>query len=722
MSRPSGSRRTTRTLALAAALAGIALCLAPSTAAAPRADRPPIGEGALSIRIDDLAPSIPDQSDVLVVRGAITNTSQATVASVSAALRVSPTTLVGRADIPRVVAGEGTRMGVQVPGTLVEVAGQLAAGQSVDFELRADVADLGLGVAGVYVTGAEALGDSGGGVVRQDLDRTFLPWWPEGTTGQPLLVTMLWPLSGRPERDARGILPNEDLAVDMSPAGRLSILVDGARRRAGAVSPVLDPEVLEAAGAMSQGYQVRGPGDTLVDGTRASEVTQWLTQVTTVLTDEQTTAAAALYALTDVVAARRGNVLSRVLGQRQSVDAGTAALLGQPLPSSVVLVPGGNADDATLAALAARDVGPVVMDDWAMAPSGSPFFTPSGSATWSSGTDVLTLLLLDSGLSDALAMPASSAADVTAMRQRLLAETLVTERELPATQRMLVASPEPDWSPSASAARAVVDVLGSTPWIEPFPIEAAVAREVSSVPRTHTPYGPGQDEQALPDSHVAAVRAQYQGLARYSEVVSDPADIEAAATTAPTRQLGTWFRSRPDQRAQLQLAVSGQVRQALGSVGVVSSGSVTVSGTSGTIPVTVENSGTVPVTVGLQFTSSPPLLFTADPIQPFEIAPQRRTSVEVSAEVTGAGRIPVTIRLLTADGQPFGEPAQLVVRSSAYANAARVLVRVSLALLVTAVAVHGVRRARRARARRASAEDDDAASPGTTDVLEPERG
>ena len=61
------------------------------------------------------------------------------------------------------------------------------------------------------------------------------------------------------------------------------------------------------------------------------------------------------------------------------------------------------------------------------------------------------------------------------------------------------------------------------------------------------------------------------------------------------------------------------------------------------------------------------------------------------------GPIPVSVRLTTAEGDPFGQVAVLTVQSSAYANAARILVRGSLVALALAVGVHGLRRARRRR-------------------------
>lgn len=679
-------------------------------AAGPVAVRDAVGRGDLSVRIAGFAPAIPGPDDVLVVSGTVTNTSDLSVTDVSVSLRVSPTPLI-RAEIPQVLAGDPAREGLRVPDTLTSVATDLAPGQSVPFELRSPVSTLGLGAAGAYVTGAEAVGDSGTGVVRQDIDRTFLPWWPEDTASAPLLLTTLWPLSATPDRDAEGVLLTEDMAVDMSPAGRLSTLVSTGAKHPGSFTWLVDPQVLDAADAMSDGYLVRSRGTT-ADGTRASEVRTWLAQVTTALTAPQASATATLYAMPDAVAARRGRVLDEVLAQRAAVDAATQRILGRALPSTVAVLPGGNADDVTLQTLAAADVAPAVLADWAVPPTAASFFTPSGSVTWPTGDGDLPLLLTDTGMSQALAMPATSPAEVTALRQRLLAETLATVQQLPSTQRLLVASPQQDWAPSAAAAEAVLQVVDSTPWIVPVTLPAALQREPSTVPRTHTAYGTAQQEAQLPAATVRAARDQYRGIAQYAAILTEPGALPAAAPTAPTRLLSGWFRTRDTQREALRRTINEQVDEALSSVTVVSSGSITVSGAAGTIPITVENAGSVGVRVGLTFTATPPQVFHAGPVEPFDVAPGRRTSVEVPAEVTAGGRIPVTIRLVTREGDSFGESATLIVRSSAYANAARILVRASLAVLVIAVGVHGVRRFRRARRRRGEPAQDSATPQG----------
>ena len=358
----------------------------------------------------------------------------------------------------------------------------------------------------------------------------------------------------------------------------------------------------------------------------------------------------------------------------------------------------------------------MVLSDRAAPLVESTYFTPSGNVLLPTGEGDLRALLTDSGLSDTLAMPMGTPAEQTAVRQALLAQTLVTSVELPETQRLLVTGPDPGWDPPAGAAAMVVTALTAAPWITPTSLAAALAREPSSLARELVGPTPEQESQELPAAHVAQVRDQYRDLKRYAEVVSDPAVIPEVTRTAPTRQLSAWFRTHPEARAELTRLVDDQVGDLIGSVRVVSSGSITVSGASGTIPITIENAGPTEVTVGLELSASPAQLFSADPVEPFTIAPERRTSVEVTAQVAAAGPIPVTIQLLTAEGDAFGEPGLLVVESAAYANAARVLVQVALGALVLAVVVHGVRRARR---RRRARDRDSTPEPGPDHALAP---
>ena len=111
-------------------------------------------------------------------------------------------------------------------------------------------------------------------------------------------------------------------------------------------------------------------------------------------------------------------------------------------------------------------------------------------------------------------------AEQTAVRQALLAQTLVTAVELPETQRLVVAGPDPAWGPPAGAAAMVVEALTGGPLgraHHPWP--QALAREPSTLPRVLVSRRRSSEALELPAAHVAEVRAQYRDVRDYEAVV-----------------------------------------------------------------------------------------------------------------------------------------------------------------------------------------------------------
>jgi hypothetical protein len=642
-----------------------------------------------------MSPAVPSAGDELTFTGLVTNPGPGVVRDVEAQLRISRTLVTRRDEFADVLAGGRDRLGAPVPPR-VKLTARLAAGDSASFRVSVPVSQLRLGRAGVYVMGLEVLGDAGAGVVRQDVDRTFVPWWPPDTDAQPLLLTTLWPLTVPPLRDAGGTMLSEDTGAQMEPRGRLSVLLRGVASSPGTATVVIDPGLVAAAADMADGYFVRSDGER-TGGAHAQSASRWLADLRELVEDPRSGATAMQYGWPDLVAARRGRLLGTLMRQRAEVNRQTRQVLGRPIPARLAWLPDGVADVGTIEGLAANDVGAAVLSDRTLPPRTTPRYTPSGTARVPTDDGDLPVLIADSGLSGALAMPMADSAGVVAARQLLLADTLVATLELPGTQRLLVAAPDPAWDPTPEAAQMVLDVAGSTPWLQPTSAQAALAREPSTLPREVARYGPQDRAAELPADQLAGAAEQFSSLRLYAGVLSDPADVPMDARMAPTRGLSGWFRSDPAPGRALARTVTRQLDRTLDSVRVVSSGSITVSGTSGTIPVTIANDGPAPVTVSLTLASNPPQLITSEAVEPVEIDPGRRRSLEVPATVAAAGPFPVAVQLTTERGVPFGEPGELSVRSSAYANAAGTLVRVALGALFLAVLVHGIRRARRLR-------------------------
>jgi hypothetical protein len=700
-------RRWTAAWAIPAACAVLVAGMAPgagrasavpvaATGEVDAAAREAVGSGELRVRIQEFSPDIPTEPDTLRISALVTNTGDLPARDVAAHLRVSPSQLSNRNEIPEVIAGAGNRLGEVQWSSHKKITSSLAPGASVPIRLEAPVDTLPLGSAGVFVVGVEILGDTGSGVMRQDIDRTFLPWWPEGTDMSHLPLTTIWPVSSPPLQDLHGDPITDAPATEMSPAGRLDDLLQAVVRNPGAVSLVIDPLTLTQANDLAAGYRVH-EGGALVPGARSAEAGRWLRTATKAILDPANDARGMLPGLPDLVAARRGHLLRAALEERERSDSETTAILGRPLDASVALPPGGLLDPGTADRLAQAGVTLVALDDSALPLAQPDFFTPSGFVRLVTANGVLPALLSDAGMTAALAMPMATPSDRTAARQRLLAETLTTIAELPDTPRLIVAVPPSGWDPTGAGARMVTSTIATTPWIDPTPVSEALAREPSTLPRGPLQYSAEDAAVEIDPSRARGTRRHARGLADYSRILADSANHPRSADTVRSRGISSWWRSDPETGDALDAVLTEQIDELHSSVRVLSSGSITVSGSRGTIPVTVENVGPAPVLVGLGFVARPAQLFQADDVAPFRIDPGRRRSVEVEAEITAADLIPVEIEIRAPDGEAFGVPGQLTVRSSAYADAARVLVQVALAGLLLAVAVHGVRRARRKR-------------------------
>ena len=89
--------------------------------------------------------------------------------------------------------------------------------------------------------------------------RTFLPWVPASPTSARPASPGCGRWSVAPSRLADGTYADDSLATEMAPGGRLDRLVErgGELATPPALTWVVDPELLETAADMADGYRVR---------------------------------------------------------------------------------------------------------------------------------------------------------------------------------------------------------------------------------------------------------------------------------------------------------------------------------------------------------------------------------------------------------------------------------------------------------------------------------
>jgi hypothetical protein len=131
-------------------------------------------------------------------------------------------------------------------------------------------------------------------------------------------------------------------------------------------------------------------------------------------------------------------------------------------------------------------------------------------------------------------------------------------------------------------------------------------------------------------------------------------------------------------------------------VRVLSEGTITFSGDSGKVPVTIANDLDRSVTVGLALRGRPQLRLDSTPIDGIEIEAGKMASIEVDARVIGGDPLTVGVQLLSPEGADYGTPATITLSSTAYARAASYVVVAAFVAILIFVVVGIVRRIRKA--------------------------
>ncbi len=638
---------------------------------------------SVDISLTHMSPLNPQPGTTLRLSGRLRNRGEQQLSALQVRLLLSTSPLATRSEIGTVAAGGADRDG---PPTLAvsQPIAQLAPQAVVDWSLQIPMDSLPLAATGVYVAGLEVIGTGVDGLVqRVGLTRTFLPWFPPDSV-QPARLVWLWPMTASPARALDGVQLNEQTAAELAPGGRLAQLVEeGAGSK---VTWVLDPALLQTAEDMTDGYQVVGTSEPRVTGGGSAQARDWLTSVKRVTQGSPTVATS--YALPDVMALERADMVQTIAVATQRAAADVSAATGEDVEKVLAWPPGGALTPSALRSLSQAGATSVLMADTAVPPTPAVTYTPDAFTSWA-GID---LVLADSGLSAALAMPQANRGEALLARQRFLAEIAMTAGELPDAARSIVAAPDPLWNPRASFVRQTLRALQDVPYARLVGMGKA-RRQSLDLPRSRVPYTPAQRAAELPSSYMSDVRDQQRAAARLQAILTEPAigyDESVARQTS-----GLWRANLPEGASLVRL-VSEQVRAATAGVRVATTGTFTLPGDTGRIPVTVANDLDQEVTVGIRLESDQPARLSADEIEPFEVPAGRKVSLEVEATVAGAGTLPVKIQLTTPTGRRYGQPVEVLVRTTAYSQAAAYVVTGAFVILAFLLGMNFVRR-RRAR-------------------------
>ena len=591
------------------------------------------------------------------------------------------------------------------------LADALAPGAQVPVHLSVPLRGSGLALdaAGVYELLVNVNGTPAGGArARLAAARMLLPVLglpgaaPTRPRADPTPLTVLYPIADTPHRistvpGAPPLLDDDSLAASFAPTGRLGGLVAALAQRAPAGSPVrsglclaIDPDLVETASVMSQGYQVVGRSGVPTAGTGANVAGQWLTQLAAVA--KGGCAIALPYADADLVALTRGGLTdaaTRALGPARQI---LSTLLQTPVPADIAWPADGTIDNATLDVVQASGARSVLLSADAVTGRARGGVVPLADRAVSA---LLTDPLLTRAATAPQAIPVAAGQGAAATAESLAGDDgpLATQDLIGALAYRatagtpLVLAPPHQWRTDGAAARALLDAVGALVTAgEVNPVGLADADAVRSAAAPVRP-DPPVNATEVPDSAISTIADASRDLTDLrSAVVDGNVGITADQLLTPLqfgllRGATAANRAAPTAAQDAAAAVLARVDAIRNSIRVLEPPNPYALGSSDApLPITVANALPVTVRVRVELASTSGLRVNAIDVQ--QIPPLGRRQVSVNAQVTRAGQFTVDAAVRTPSGGLLGPPSHLKVRSTAYGTITAWLTAIAGGLLV----------------------------------------
>jgi hypothetical protein len=694
---------------MAAAIVATALAAAPALAAqASTAER--AATGGLSVTIDAMNPPVARAGATVNVRGTITNGTRQTQAGLEVQLSTSASHFTTRDGLKSYLSS-GEAPGLTTAGEPFGVSASLAPGATASWSASFQVSDEGISTFGVYPVAAQLQAVATLGVLSSD--HTLLPYWPASQAAaglqSRLKISWIWPLVDQPHHRACSALTDNSLAAGLGPDGRLSALLGAGASHADAdLTWMIDPALLSDAATMSSPYQVGGqPTCTGASKESASPAAaSWLTGLRKVTSAQP--AVLTPYANVDMPALVHQGLTKDLATAYQLGDTAGDSVLHGTFGHDIAWPAGGTADLSVLTNLAAVEhVGTVVLTSSEMPalPAGS--FQPDDAVTSLRVAGLpVNVLLSDSTLTGVLRAGDTSSGTLSKntefdVRQRFLAETAMIAAEAPESARTIVVAPPYDWSPSRALADDLLNETASAPWLTPAPLASlSSAHDTERGVARQRPQSNKSPE--LSAGYLNQVRAAGSQLTAYKSMLYKPTTgyVQGLNEALIATESASWRGRAAAQGTALTDGLSDYIAGAERKVKIISSGQVPMGGSSGLVPVSVQNGLSrqtiqVRVIVSVDNTPGRTSQLTVGHFQALlVIPPQSPGTVRLPVSSAPQGSTVINVSLASADGTPLPGIAHqpLTVLSTRYGRAILFLIGAAIGVLVLTSVFRGVRR------------------------------
>jgi hypothetical protein len=686
--------------------------------------------GGLRLELSDVSPRVvtADGPTTLTVSGSLTNDGPDTVSDLEIRVqRGNPLTTEGQ--VRDALDGEAATDAVAPEFTpladLLEPGAQVPVSLTVPLRGSSSTG-LALNTTGVDELLVNVNGTPGGGArARLAAARMLLPvlGLPGATsspqrTAAPAPLTVLYPIADVPHRlstipGAPVLLSDDTLAASFAPTGRLGGLVAALAQRAPLSSPVrsavclaIDPDLVETASVMSQGYQFLGPDGVPSPGTGAAAAAQWLAQLSAVA--KGGCVVALPYADADLVALKRGGLTdaaSRAIVTGRQI---LSNLLQTPVATEIIWPADGMIDTSTLDVVEAAGGRSLLLS--ADSVDGR---ARSGVVPLAGRSHPMAALLTDPLLASAVIGPtetpaapgpgaAATADSLAGDGGPLSTQDLIGALSFRATASTpLVLAPPHNWGVEGTGAADLLDAVGTLITVgdvTPTGLTDALARVNPDAAAVQA--DPPVEMPLLSSAAIGAVAAAVRDLAdlRTAVVSNTGVGITADQLFAPLdlgvlRPASASRRGSPTDAHSAASVELSRVDAIRNSIRVLEPPNPYALGTSDApLPITIANALPVTVRVRIEIVGTSGLRVA--PIDVQQIPPLGRRQVSANAQVTRAGQFTVEAAVRTPGGGVLGPPSRLRVRSTAYGTITGWLTAIAGALLVVLTARRIWRRVR----------------------------
>ncbi|MFF2075138.1 DUF6049 family protein [Kitasatospora sp. NPDC058162] len=732
---PAGERGTGgRARRFAAACGALLALVAAAPAAAlpaggnirPAADVAATAEYPVTMTIETVTPQLAVQNGTVSITGHVTNSGRSALKGAHAAVRkpVSSKPLQRRSELQNVATRTTPRGddGTELDSPQYALP-ELSPGQSLPYTLSVAVSDLGLSESGVYELAVDAWGSTGDNPRDRALGiaRTFLPYSQGGSEAQPTKVATLWPLVHAPVLAAQtfadgdqnlSVLRDDSLATDLAPGGRLYELVDTGAKLNG-LTWVVDPDLLDAAFAMTKPYRVQKPGtersgksakdENTVSRPASAAAEAWLNKLRAAVAKSGSQVVSLPYADPDLasIAHNGADLGSMGTALNKAATAGRLTVEGRLAVDtrSDVAWPYQGYLDQQIAGIAQQAGSSLVLVNGASMPDpDSVNYTPTAVRPIGNGQSAV---VADDTVSAPFQKDLGTPKDQTEATQRFLAETYAITHEQPQNQRGLLVMPPRELTVNTAKALAGALQTAGDKWLAPVKLDALAQSAPDPKANTGVPSPADYPTQAraseLPATALSGTDDIQQKLDTLMRVLTLPQRVRGPFSAAMVRSLSTEWRAQTPAGEDYREGVGGYLNELTTAVQVPKKNVVTLAGNTGQLQVSVRNDLTQTVTnLQLRLTSVQPNRLRVGLPEELVLPASQSVTLRFNAEARNNGPVTMIAQLWTTgpDSKPYGKAQTFTVEVTSVTNGV-LYVFAGAAVLLVLAALRFVRQRKR---------------------------